>query len=122
SESSAAAPVPSYAFFFFRAEDGIRAFHVTGVQTCALPISAGSAAPPGSAAGGGGAAEPAGRAWTFQRVSVPVGRGADGGLRPDRSEERRVGTECRVRWRRWPSKNAATSKRERPERTRRSSA
>src|SRR5690606_40922667 len=25
---------------FFRAEDGIRAFHVTGVQTCALPISA----------------------------------------------------------------------------------
>src|SRR5690606_39801035 len=25
--------------FFFQAEDGIRAFHVTGVQTCALPIS-----------------------------------------------------------------------------------
>src|SRR5690606_39667121 len=25
--------------FFFPAEDGIRAFHVTGVQTCALPIS-----------------------------------------------------------------------------------
>src|SRR5690606_41095758 len=24
--------------FFFRAEDGIRDFHVTGVQTCALPI------------------------------------------------------------------------------------
>src|SRR5690606_40830621 len=24
--------------FFFQAEDGIRAFHVTGVQTCALPI------------------------------------------------------------------------------------
>src|SRR5690606_40080848 len=24
---------------FFQAEDGIRAFHVTGVQTCALPIS-----------------------------------------------------------------------------------
>src|SRR5690606_40368503 len=23
---------------FFQAEDGIRAFHVTGVQTCALPI------------------------------------------------------------------------------------
>src|SRR6266511_3214137 len=32
-------------FFFFQAEDGIRDFHVTGVQTCALPISprAGSA-------------------------------------------------------------------------------
>src|SRR5690606_41123498 len=26
--------------FFFQAEDGIRVFHVTGVQTCALPISA----------------------------------------------------------------------------------
>src|SRR5690606_41971349 len=25
-------------FFFFQAEDGIRVFHVTGVQTCALPI------------------------------------------------------------------------------------
>src|SRR5690606_42147798 len=27
--------------FFFQAEDGIRDFHVTGVQTCALPISTG---------------------------------------------------------------------------------
>src|SRR5690606_40615199 len=26
----------------FQAEDGIRDFHVTGVQTCALPISGGS--------------------------------------------------------------------------------
>src|SRR5690606_18777341 len=25
-------------FFFFQAEDGIRDFHMTGVQTCALPI------------------------------------------------------------------------------------
>src|SRR5690606_32602389 len=25
--------------FFFQAEDGIRDFHVTGVQTCALPIT-----------------------------------------------------------------------------------
>src|SRR5690606_39507861 len=25
--------------YFFKAEDGIRDFHVTGVQTCALPIS-----------------------------------------------------------------------------------
>src|SRR5579883_1946649 len=25
-------------FFFFQSEDGIRDFHVTGVQTCALPI------------------------------------------------------------------------------------
>src|SRR5690606_39930172 len=28
--------------FFFQAEDGIRDFHVTGVQTCALPISRGA--------------------------------------------------------------------------------
>src|SRR6266511_2146725 len=28
-------------FFFFQAEDGIRDFHVTGVQTCALPICQG---------------------------------------------------------------------------------
>src|SRR5690606_39914601 len=27
-----------FTFFFFQAEDGIRDFHVTGVQTCALPI------------------------------------------------------------------------------------
>src|SRR5690606_40563498 len=30
--------LPFFAFFF-QAEDGIRDFHVTGVQTCALPIS-----------------------------------------------------------------------------------
>src|SRR5580700_11734018 len=30
-------------FFFFRAEDGIRALYVTGVQTCALPIYAAGA-------------------------------------------------------------------------------
>src|SRR5690606_40733631 len=35
-----------YFFLFFQAEDGIRDFHVTGVQTCALPIS-------GDDAGGG---------------------------------------------------------------------
>src|SRR5450830_2091586 len=29
-----------YSFFFFQAEDGIRYRNVTGVQTCALPISA----------------------------------------------------------------------------------
>src|SRR5690606_41094078 len=30
--------VSFFFFFFFQAEDGIRDFHVTGVQTCALPI------------------------------------------------------------------------------------
>src|SRR5256885_5188813 len=29
----------SLLFFFFQAEDGIRDYKVTGVQTCALPIS-----------------------------------------------------------------------------------
>src|SRR5256885_17088491 len=32
-------------FFFFQAEDGIRDYKVTGVQTCALPISLSFAAP-----------------------------------------------------------------------------
>ena len=31
--------VSSVFFFFFQAEDGIRDIGVTGVQTCALPIS-----------------------------------------------------------------------------------
>ena len=31
----------SYEVFFFQAEDGIRDYDVTGVQTCALPISMG---------------------------------------------------------------------------------
>src|SRR5256885_16114943 len=30
-----------YVLFFFQAEDGIRDYKVTGVQTCALPISPG---------------------------------------------------------------------------------
>src|SRR5438034_10796623 len=33
-------------FFFFQAEDGIRDHCVTGVQTCALPISSGPSARP----------------------------------------------------------------------------
>src|SRR5690606_39432840 len=35
-----------------QAEDGIRDFHVTGVQTCALPISAACAAPRSLTTGG----------------------------------------------------------------------
>src|SRR2546426_4211142 len=35
-----------FMFFFFQAEDGIRDYKVTGVQTCALPILV-SALPPG---------------------------------------------------------------------------
>src|SRR2546426_5579872 len=43
------------AFFFFQAEDGIRDYKVTGVQTCALPIWAGrpeAGAVPGEPRGG----------------------------------------------------------------------
>src|SRR5256885_3615372 len=42
-----------YFFFFFQAEDGIRDYKVTGVQTCALPISA--AAPGGGTQAGSSA-------------------------------------------------------------------
>src|SRR5204862_3723891 len=67
-------------FFFFQAEDGIRDLYVTGVQTCALPIS-----------------------HALQCLLDHIGCGADvvvpaqrnGG---NRSEERRVGKEWRYRW------------------------
>src|SRR6266536_6527963 len=75
--------------FFFRAEDGIRVPLVTGVQTCALPIS--GTAP--SAAGTSPPPRAAGRTpWpgTDRRTARPW---------PSvRSEERRVGKECRSRW------------------------
>src|SRR2546430_14392209 len=35
----------SFLFFFFQAEDGIRDLTVTGVQTCALPISQAASRP-----------------------------------------------------------------------------
>src|SRR6266511_4579533 len=41
-------------FFFFQAEDGIRDFHVTGVQTCALPIYGGGGEPARLEDGAGG--------------------------------------------------------------------
>src|SRR2546429_2324319 len=91
--------------FFFQAEDGIRDVAVTGVQTCALPISPGR-----------------GGSWPFPRKGSPPPRSstdtrrvcregllacAKGGQRSpcadgvgvlERSEERRVGKECRSRW------------------------
>src|SRR2546430_7883219 len=39
-------------FFFFQAEDGIRDLTVTGVQTCALPISRRGGVPPAAAGEG----------------------------------------------------------------------
>src|SRR2546425_9707769 len=80
-----------FLFFFFQAEDGIRDKLVTGVQTCALPIC-------GAQDGRG-----AHRLPDFEeRAPTPdpghrevPGAGARGG---QRSEERRVGKECRSRW------------------------
>src|SRR3989442_9079405 len=94
-------------FFFFQAEDGIRDADVTGVQTCALPIC---------------------RRNDLLKVSTRIGHFVDKvwvteAIRPGvvacshhlgrwrlhedaggerwstaRSEERRVGKECRSRW------------------------
>src|SRR5215203_6539545 len=74
--------------FFFQAEDGIRAIGVTGVQTCALPIS-----------------------WRLKsrprviRVPSAVKYASD-----TRSEERRVGKECRSRWSPYHSKKKMSTK------------
>src|SRR2546426_2730229 len=87
--------IRSFFFFFFQAEDGIRDYKVTGVQTCALPI------------------------WAFGHDRIPLDAERDAVERPParrprhararlglvvravrraRSEERRVGKECRSRW------------------------
>src|SRR5688500_20224489 len=74
-------------FFFFQAEDGIRDYKVTGVQTCALPISAKPAAASTTSA------------WAADgvtKVSTATTKPAPANAR--RSEERRVGKECRC-WR-----------------------
>ena len=74
-------------FFFFQAEDGIRDRLVTGVQTCALPISHSS--------------------LTLRKADVDVKVSQADIEQLDtvadqdkilRSEERRVGKECRSRW------------------------
>src|SRR5947209_20105046 len=76
-------------FFFFQAEDGIRDIGVTGVQTCALPICvAGLVRIDDTDAGsderyGGTGDRTHGRGRRVNR---------------ERSEERRVGKECRSRW------------------------
>src|SRR6267154_2372916 len=68
-------------FFFFQAEDGILDGRVTGVQTCALPIS---------------------KTRESKDTSRPSKRKSEGRSfrRPpeESSEERRVGKECRSRW------------------------
>src|SRR6266576_4510244 len=68
-------------FFFFQAEDGIRDLYVTGVQTCALPISPALVM----------SASRANVRWSGSRTLRRSNSAA-------RSEERRVGKECRYRW------------------------
>src|SRR5262249_59018665 len=99
--------------FFFQAEDGIRDWSVTGVQTCALPIcvdprrffprdlgtcraALGLPPPPHKLLLLVGRIEPLkGIDALIRAVALLFER------RPDwRSEERRVGKECRSRW--WP--------------------
>src|SRR6266478_4943266 len=66
--------------FFFQAEDCIRDLTVTGVQTCALPIYPGDRLRARVHSG-----------LRLRAVDVVPDR-------QDRSEERRVGKECRSRW------------------------
>src|SRR2546421_7827001 len=87
--------------FFFQAEDGIRDLIVTGVQTCALPISINAAR---SQLPSGMPNNPTYRkvnpadapimVMTLTSDSLTRGQMYDWA----RSEERRVGKECRSRW------------------------
>src|SRR5690625_7971507 len=75
-----------WSYFFFQAEDGIRDGHVTGVQTCALPISV--------------IVQPIVNLDEFLLGAANLGLGAQvfSHEAEQRSEERRVGKECRARW------------------------
>src|SRR5205085_6257481 len=87
-------------FFFFQAEDGIRDLTVTGVQTCALPIFAGPyrRPPRTNLRALVGRRRRYGPAKAARASRMTRGGQANRGLA--RSEERRVGKECRSRW--WP--------------------
>src|SRR5258706_3590929 len=88
--------------FFLQAEDGIRDWSVTGVQTCALPISGNfpeveaffrsHGCPENFQILGSGGREVRGMHPPTERRLAP------GDLVTTRSEERRVGKECRSRW------------------------
>src|SRR2546422_3739942 len=93
-----------YVFFFFQAEDGIRDVAVTGVQTCALPILPSEAeelindlrALRNDVAHARLNLDPVDAVRYLElatRLVAVIGRDSD-----DRSEERRVGKECRSRW------------------------
>src|SRR5947208_7952409 len=86
--------------FFFQAEDGIRDDLVTGVQTCALPILRGEGAGPATRP----APSPRMTSLTYSPSPTPSPRRRTActhslPIKPRgiRSEERRVGKECRSR-------------------------
>src|SRR2546429_7163984 len=91
-------------FFFFQAEDGIRDVAVTGVQTCALPIScffkkSATASPAGmllSVRSQKGRSESSTGKKSSKPYNARIVSSFD--FRKSRSEERRVGKECRSRW------------------------
>src|SRR5690349_24945789 len=81
-----------FLIFFFQAEDGIRDLYVTGVQTCALPICFSSFE---------GASANMIRVDTRRRLDPKEEKRRESEkLEKEnwRSEERRVGKECRSRW------------------------
>src|SRR5258707_2395206 len=93
-------------FFFFQAEDGIRDIGVTGVQTCALPISYRVDRIAGfldQSTGNKTASQQTQAEYSLQESKIAIVNGGFGGEglfkgRQTRSEERRVGKECRSRW------------------------
>src|SRR2546430_3210653 len=93
-------------FFFFQAEDGIRDLTVTGVQTCALPISPFDVTIEKTNKVLKDIEESYGWPRERRRQSYDALRAVLHALRDrlvvteaaDRSEERRVGKECRSRW------------------------
>src|SRR5438034_8139458 len=105
-------PLPSatthlFPFFFFQAEDGIRDHCVTGVQTCALPISRvrvpirdESDLVVARRRVRKFAAEQGLAGTTIEALATAVTEIARNALvhAQGRSEERRVGKECRSRW------------------------
>src|SRR2546430_6773562 len=91
-------------FFFFQAEDGIRDLTVTGVQTCALPICRSSSS---SSILERFSAANRTITWQVLQAHLPPQLCCRSMLFPSamsriepgrRSEERRVGKECRSRW------------------------
>src|SRR2546427_5912532 len=93
----------NFFFFFFQAEDGIRDLTVTGVQTCALPISRYDVIAQRFGAEQSEAVQflksgIATRNAGFNALIDEIERVAVRSRAPIRSEERRVGKECRSRW------------------------